>query len=136
MCARMCVEGLLVQMTKTKSLGHAGQGKDGMGRDGHGHGMGLDGMGWDGVGWDGMGWDGLGWDGMRWNGVGGDGKGNGNADGKADGDGDEDSLSKEHMGWVAFKMESVLDTACASHGVKAARGSPGCLALRGSESSA
>ncbi len=49
---------------------------------------------------------------------------------------DENSLSKGHIGCVAFKMESVLVTACASHGVKAARGSPGCLALRGGESSA
>ena len=48
MHARMYVEGLLVQMAKTMSLGHVG----------------WDGMGWDGMGWDGMGWDGMGWDGM------------------------------------------------------------------------
>ena len=46
------------------------------------------------------------------------------------------ALSKRHTVCVKLKMESVLGTACASHGVKAARGSPGCLALRGGESSA
>jgi len=50
MHARMYVEGLLIQMAKTMSLGHVG----------------WDGMGWDGMGWDGMGWDGMGWDGMGW----------------------------------------------------------------------
>ena len=115
-------------MQDRMKMGWDGMGM-GMGMGWDWMGMGWDGMGWDGMGWggwDGMGWAGMGWDEMEWGGM------------KADGDGDEDSdsLSKEHMGWVAFKMESVLDTACASHGVKAARGSPGCLALRGSESSA
>ncbi len=83
-------------------------------------------MGWDGMGWDGMGWDGMGWDGMGW-----DGNGMQMRIG-TDGDG----LSTGHMGWVGSKINSVLGTSCASHGVKAARGSPGCLALRGGESSA
>lgn len=104
MHARMYVEGLLVQMAKTMSLGH--------------------------VGWDGMGWDGMGWDWLGWDGRGSDGNGMQMRIG-TDGDG----LSTGHMGWVGSNINSVLGTSCASHGVKAARGSPGCLALRGGESS-